>query len=186
MKIAICIGHSRWINGRRDGGAISSDGTSEWVFNSKVAAILSKELERVGHSSVIYNNYKGSGYTSAMMWIAGEVKKDKCDLAIELHFNFLDGINNDIGHGHEWLYWHSSVKGKKLAECFFEAQKKIIPTVVPRRIVPIKEGRGASFLELTHCPAVIGEPFFGDDDWDKVDATRVAFVYAAGINAYLK
>lgn len=187
MKIALCVGHSRYINGKRDGGAVASDKrTNEWTFNSRVAEILKKELERSGHSSIVYDSYKGSGYTSSMIWLGQQIKVDACDLAIELHFNYYDGLNDDLGHGHEWLYWHTSVKGKKLAQCCFDAEKKIIPSVFPRRILGIKEGRGAAFLESTHCPALVGEPFFGDDDFDKVDPTRVAYVYAAGINSYAK
>jgi hypothetical protein len=47
--IALCIGHSRFIKGHRDGGAVAVDSkTSEWVFNSELAKSASIELAELG------------------------------------------------------------------------------------------------------------------------------------------
>ena len=41
--VAICVGHSRHINGKRDGGAVSVGGVSEWTFNLDLA----QEIDRI-------------------------------------------------------------------------------------------------------------------------------------------
>jgi N-acetylmuramoyl-L-alanine amidase len=187
MKVALPIGHSRIISGRRDGGAVAADRkTNEWTFNKKVASILAEKLLRVGHQVKVWDHYEGVGYTKATLWVAEQIKNWGANIAIELHFNYHDGKNNDQGHGHEWLYWHTSVKGRKLSEFLSNAEKTVIPSVVARSLLPRKSGRGAVFLESTHCPAVVGEPFFGDDDWDKVTPELVAEVYFQGIVDYAK
>lgn len=185
MKIALAIGHSRYIKGRRDGGALAADKkTNEWMFNSKVAQLIKKTLEVHGFVINIYDEYTGTTYTAAMRNLGQQIKKDQNDLAIELHFNYYDGIDDDIGQGHEWIYWPGSVNGKKLALALFEAEKIILPSVMPRSIIPRSFGRGAEFLKQTHCPSVVGEPFFGDDDWNKVGVASVAAVYVRGILDY--
>jgi N-acetylmuramoyl-L-alanine amidase len=187
VKIALLVGHSRLINGKRDGGAVAADGkTNEWTFNRAVARLVQTKLLAAGHHVSLWDHYEGNGYTASMLWVTRKVKEAGVQVAVELHFNHLDGKNDDKGHGHEWLYWHTSEKGCKLAGFLSEAEKEIIPEVVTRALLPRKSGRGAVFLELTHCPAVIGEPFFGDDDWDKVDVERVAAVYVKGLLAYAK
>jgi hypothetical protein len=185
MKIGLVIGHSRYIDGRRDGGAVAADGkTNEWEFNSHVARLARAALQAKGHAVNIYDANPANGYTKAMIWIGEQMKRDGIQVAAELHFNFLDGVNDNKGHGHEWLYWHTSIKGKILAQCFSDAEKRIIPAVVTRAILPRKDGRGAAFLENTYCPTVVGEPFFGDDDWDKVTPEKVAAVYVDGFICY--
>tara|TARA_B100000579_G_C22711882_1_gene794983 strand:- start:870 stop:1100 length:231 start_codon:yes stop_codon:yes gene_type:complete len=52
-----------------------------------------------------------------------------------------------------------------------------------------KGHRGAGFLRLTHCPAVIAEPFFGsckDPDWDLAVNHKegIAKSIAGGISLY--
>lgn len=43
--IALCVGHSRMIHGRRDGGAIAADGkTSEWEYNAALADATATRL----------------------------------------------------------------------------------------------------------------------------------------------
>jgi hypothetical protein len=185
MRIALAIGHSRIINRRRDGGALAADKkTNEWVFNKRVCDILAPKLIEIGHHVKVWDHYEGNGYTQSIINLAMEIKAFRADIAIELHFNYLDGVNDDQGHGHEWLHWHTSKKGRLLATCLFEAEKEVIPAVVPRSVLGRKSGRGAVFLESTHCPAVIGEPFFGDDDWNKVTPELVALTYFRGIVAY--
>lgn len=187
MKIGLCIGHSRFINGRRDGGAVAADGkTNEWTFNSAVARLVKRDLAKEGHLAVIYDSYPGNGYTRAMINLGVQMKADKIEVAAEMHFNYLDGKNDNKGHGHEWLYWHTSQKGKLLAESFSVAELQLIPAVVQRDILPRKDGRGAAFLENTYCPAVVAEPFFGDDDWDKVTVESVAYVYVQGFLRYIR
>lgn len=184
MKFGLVIGHSRYINGRRDGGAVSAGGAQEWDFNSVVARIVEHQMRGWGHVVNIYDKNPANGYTRAMIWIGNKMKEDGVQCAVEMHFNYLDGKNDNKGHGHEYLYWHTSTKGKFLAQCFNKASNEITPDIVERVILPRKDGRGAAFLENTYCPAVVAEPFFGDDDWDKANADKIAAVYVSALLAY--
>jgi len=179
--IAICIGHSRKISGRYDGGAYSEYlKISERDFNLKVATKLSAELTRKGIPSKIFDHYAGNGYGYAMADIAEQVKKAQATLAIELHFNSA----TPSATGHEWLYWHSSVKGKAIAEKFNDCFSKNFPNIKARGLKPIKKtDRGGKFLELTHCPAIIVEPFFGsnEDDCKQVNPDNIAETYAKAL-----
>lgn len=157
--IALCVGHSR----QGDSGAASVDGTTEWDYNCDLAErITSKTSQDIR----IYSTYSGNGYTSAMRWLAKRLKQDGAQFAIELHFN----AASPSATGHEWLYWNSSEKGRLLARSLRDSMEDSFPQFTSRGIKPRGSGsRGASFLRLTHCPAVIAEPFFGtcgDPDWE--------------------
>lgn len=179
--IAICIGHSRKINGRYDGGAYSKHlRISERDFNLKVATKLSVELTRKGIPSKIFDHYDGNGYGYAMADVAEQVKKAQATLAIELHFN----SEIPSANGHEWLYWHSSVKGKAIAEKFNDCFSKSFPNIKARGIKAIKKTNlGGKFLELTSMPAIILEPFFGSNEGDckQVNPDNIADTYAKAL-----
>ena len=155
--IALCVGHSR----QGDSGASSVDGTTEYDYNCDLAYRISVKTRQ---PIDIYNTYTGNGYTSAMRWLAKKLKADGAKFAIELHFNSA----GSAATGHEWLYWHSSEKGRLLARSLRDSMEDAFPQFTSRGIKMRQKGsRGASFLSLTHCPAVIAEPFFGSnkDDW---------------------
>lgn len=179
--IAICIGHSRKINGRYDGGAYSPTlKINERDFNLKVASKLQDILDSSGIESVILNDYKGNGYGSAMADVAMQVKKAKASLAIELHFNSA----SPEATGHEWLYWHNSAIGQKIARKFDDEFSKAFPDMKKRGVKAItKKDRGGKFLELTHCPALILEPFFGSSalDCSRINVKGIAEAYAKAI-----
>jgi len=183
--IAICIGHSRKIGDRYDGGAYSETlKTNERNFNLKVADILQKLLSEKNISSKIYSDYKGVGYGTAMFNLANQIRMARATFAIELHFNSADSDAN----GHEWLYWHSSLIGRRIAERFHDAFSKKFPKIKSRGTKAIqKQDRGGKFLELTHCPAVILEPLFGSsvEDCSKIDIARLAEAYAEAIDVCL-
>ncbi len=156
--IALCVGHSR----QGDSGAASVDGTTEWDYNCDLAErIASKTRQDVR----IYNTYGGKSYASSMRWLARKLKTDGVSFAVELHFN----AASPSATGHEWLYWHSSEKGRLLARALRDSMEDSFPLFTSRGIKGRKKGsRGAAFLRYTHCPAVIAEPFFGtnSEDWD--------------------
>lgn len=180
--IAICVGHSRKISGRYDGGAYSVPlKINERDFNLKVAHKLSANLTRKGIPSKIFDNYAGGGYGSAMTDVARQVRDAQAVFAIELHFNSASPTAN----GHEWLHWHSSITGADIAKKFENEFKKAFPSIKARGIKPIrKTDRGGKFLELTHCPAVILEPFFGsnEDDCEDISIDGLATAYANAID----
>lgn len=179
--IAICIGHSRRINGRFDGGAYSDAlKINEREFNLKVASELSAKLASRGIRNKIIDQYGGNGYGSAMADVARQVKDIRASLAIELHFNSA----SPEASGHEWLYWHTSTIGEKVAGKFDEEFTKAFPTIKRRGIKPItKKDRGGKFLEYTNCCSLILEPFFGSSvrDCQAIDNERLAETYAKAI-----
>lgn len=184
--IAICIGHSRKINGRYDGGAFSDHlGKNERGLNLEVAGIMSRILDRAGEDCTVISDYAGNGYSAAMRDVAGQVKAVHASLAIELHFNAASPSAN----GHEWLYWTSSAAGKRLAQAFHDAFAPDFPGIKSRGIKPLSPGdRGAEFVRLTHCPSILAEPFFGTNtnDCSQITANRLAESYCKAIMNYLR
>lgn len=185
--VAICVGHSRHIAGKRDGGAVSAGGVSEWTFNRDLAFQIDRVLREKGVVSLVIDDYKGNGYTDSMRWLASEIKAKGATLAIELHFNAASGT----AKGHEWLFWQTSKDGKALASALRGAYEKAFPLSANRGIKAKVSGeRGGEFLKLTHCPAVICEPFFGDNpaEWQTASSSvsAMAEAMATGITDYLQ
>ena len=181
--VALCVGHSRQLNGRAEGGAVSVDGTNEYTFNVEIARFVQSYLADLGIRSIVIEHYEGGTYGVAMSWLAKQLKDLDATIAIELHFNAANGS----ARGHEWLYWNDSTRGEKLAKCLkrsFDVNFTPSRGIKPRK----RTDRGAEFLRLTHCPAVIAEPFFGDNqqDWSFVQSNKTSFVkaYALGIRDY--
>lgn len=186
--IAICIGHSRLVNGRPEGGAVSHDGkSSEHTYNLPLAILIRQEIQKLGFRAIVISKYDGAGYGSAQRWLAAQLKAEGVSLAIELHFNSSD---DPAGNGHEWLYWGTSTRGRNLADKINQAVTAAVPGIRPRGLKPKNSAdRGAEFLKGTHCPAVICEPGFGSNvrDWQQLQDHRseLARAIAAGCVASL-
>jgi len=187
--IAICIGHSRRVGERREGGAVSIGQVSEWEYNATLAPLIAADLTRYRIQSVIVDHYEGSGYGAAMRWLAGHLAGLGVEAAVELHFN----AGPQTARGHEWLHWHSSQNGRALADAIdYQMRLQMPPSILPARGLKPKTpaDRGAEFLRATHCPAVICEPFFGTNAEDWSLATRyqgkVALAIANGIDEWLE
>lgn len=182
-RIAICVGHSRKIKGRFEGGAVSVGGVSERDYNLVLAEMIAENLSARGAEVKIISEYEGGGYTSAMTWLAKVVGEWKADAAVELHFNAADSKS---AKGHEWLYWGKSERSKQLAtEINYEFEHEV-EALKPRGIKPLdSRSRGALFCRLLPCPAVIAEPFFGTNkaDWQiaEVQKSDIADCIAYGI-----
>ena len=158
--LAICVGHSR----HNDMGAVACDGkTDEWTYNMQVAYEMQAALAEAGVESIVVDQYVGRGYTEAMYNLSAELKELKVESAIELHFNSA----HPNARGSEMLHLDTSRKGKRLAQCLQEAVMDEFQTA-DRGTKGRAAGRGVQFLEKTHCPAVIAEPFFGSNeaDWE--------------------
>lgn len=186
MKIAICIGHSR----KGDKGAVSVGGVSEFVFNTNIGAAIRTLLMRAGIDCEVENFYAGNSYPEAMRWLAALLRRKGYTHAVELHFNSADAAAN----GHEFLHHPASIPGRKLAMALAESFQAAFPRSKPRDggVKPIpKGGRGDLFASLTHCPAVICEPFFGSNraEWNKFSTgtgqAALAETIARGIAAHL-
>ena len=177
--IALCVGHSR----PNDSGAASVAGVSEWDYNSELAEMVGSKLKL---PYKVYSVYKGTGYVTAMRWLARKLKEDNVDTAVELHFN----AATPKATGHEWLYWHSSEKGRLLSCALRDSFEDSFPMFKSRGIKGRKKGdRGAYFLRATSMPACIAEPFFGtcaSPDWDLATNNKqgIATAIAEGLSLY--
>tara|TARA_A200000159_G_scaffold19571_1_gene16151 strand:+ start:583 stop:1236 length:654 start_codon:yes stop_codon:yes gene_type:complete len=181
-KIAICVGHSRI----GDEGATSVSGVSEWAYNKKVAELLQCHLRHQGIQSIVFDDYPSQSYRGAMDWLSQSVAKKECDIAIELHFN---SYSNSEAEGYEYLYYHTSNNGRRLAECFRKAHSEGSKVQSDRGIKPIEsDGRGGGFLGSVSPPAVICEPFFASSskEWILFDEkySLLADIYAKAIVSY--
>ncbi len=181
-SIGICVGHSR----DGDQGASSVGKVTEWYYNWSVARHFRDKLEEYGLKSIIIDKYEGKTYTSAIKWLARELKTRDIDLAVELHFN----AASPNASGSEVLYWHNSKKGKRLAGCIQQAILEAFPDSKDRGSKGKEKGaRGSFFLRVTHCPAVLVEPFFGSSvkDWEtfKSSQQQLGYAYADAVNNFL-
>lgn len=184
--VAICVGHSRKINGNVEGGAVSVDGTKEWDYNRELANMIHHHLRNAGIMCFVEQQYEGTGYTDSMRWLASYLDSRDTKLAIELHFNASSGG----ARGHEWLHWGSSIRSQTVAESIHQEFTKAFPLQKNRGVkAKSASDRGAEFLRLTKCPAVICEPFFGDntEDWSfAIEHKRdIARAIARGVINYL-
>lgn len=186
--IAICVGHSRKINGSPEGGAVTHDGkANEWTWNAGLAELIAKNLAAANVKSIIISEYDGTGYGAAQRWLAKHLKAIGATAAVELHFNSADA---PTASGHEWLFWGTSARGKALATSLSAEMCLAVPEIKWRGAKPRFDGdRGSEFLKLTHCPSVIAEPFFGssESDWKTAQAKRaqIALAIANGILEWL-
>ena len=181
-KVAICVGHSRI----GDKGATSVGGVDEWTYNKKVADLLKSHLRHQGVQSVVFDDYPSESYSGAMDWLGQSIAKEKCDIAIELHFN---SYSSSKAEGYEYLHYHTSSNGRRLAECFRKSHSETFKVQSDRGIKAIEsDGRGGGFLRSVPPPAVICEPFFGScpKEWVLFDAKHslLADVYAQAIISY--
>jgi N-acetylmuramoyl-L-alanine amidase len=185
--VAICIGHSRSVKGRIEGGAVSVGGESEWSYNRQIGEMIADEIGKGSIDTVEISKYEGPSYGSAQRWLAKTLKDCGATLAIELHFN---SSSDPRSNGHEWLYWNTSKNGKILATSIHDNVCLAIGDIKARGIKPRFPGdRGAEFLRGTHCPSVICEIGFGSNpkEWDvMVDKkVEIARAIAHGIMSYL-
>ena len=144
--IGLCVGHSR----KGDKGAYTSGDyvVSEWDFNRDLARRIGSLLD-IAYK--IYDDYELTTYSAAIRNISRKMHGDGVKAAIELHFN----AATPAARGHEWLYWHSSSGGKRLATALRDEMDESFPEMASRGIKPRgPRQRGSAFLRKTHCPAV--------------------------------
>lgn len=157
-KVALCVGHSR----SGDSGAVATNGLSEHKFNKARAVAVKSLLENKGIEAHVIDYYQGGGYSSAMQWLANHLRKKEYTLAVEFHFNSA----SPSAKGFEYLFWHKSKVGILVAKEFQKNHLNYFPDAYDRGIEPLGDEaheRGVLFTSLTHCPAVILEPFFGSN-----------------------
>ena len=183
--IALCLGHARPV----DEGNVGAGGVSEEDYNLPLIESLQGVLAKRGIRSVVISQYPPPGYEAAMTWLANKLLAMEATAAIEFHFN----AANKRASGHEVLHWYGSVRGVTLAKSVCDSLTAHFPEH-PNRGLKAKTSRdrGALFLSLSHCPACIVEPFFGDTprEWDLFSSeegmARLITAYADGIEDWLE
>lgn len=153
MKIAFIIGHSA-----QSPGAWSPFlHKNEYFYNCEVASYLS------GLGS-IYRRPEVGGYKTQMRLLAEEMNPKNYDLVAELHFNKFDNLANGKGHGVEVVAFPGSKDGLTYGAKYCEAIENEYG--IHNRGVKLTEegGRGYWFLKYQSAPALILEPFFGDEE----------------------
>lgn len=170
-NVAIIIGH-----GAGDSGA-TGQGTSEFVYNSKVAAIIEGSKDHGKNIKLFWRDSRG------ISGVNGDVKKYQDDLSIELHLNSYNGT----AKGCEVLTLAGDTASIKIAQSFADSFCKEFDRV-KRNIDGVKElassDRGHYSLLAVNDPppSILVEPFFIDnkDEWIAPD------IYAAFIIKWLK
>jgi N-acetylmuramoyl-L-alanine amidase len=158
--VALCLGHGR----DGDEGNVGYGGVSEEDYNLEILRAVAVRLEKLGIRTRSVTHYEGSGYSSAMRWLAEKGRREGWTAAVEFHFN----AANRKARGHEVLHWEHSTRGIALATMILGSLSHAFPKQPNRGLKPRNHGdRGALFLSRLHCPSVIVEPFFGDQaaDW---------------------
>jgi N-acetylmuramoyl-L-alanine amidase len=146
-KIAVVVGHDSI-----EQGAFSNIlKQSEFAYYSEIAKLLPFD---------IYYRSTTGGYKSKMEELAKQINGKGYNLVIELHFNSFNGVAN----GSECLYFKGSNVGKRFAEVIAEGvAKEYGSTRRGAKAISQTNDRGYWFLKLMDAPAVIYEPFFGDN-----------------------
>lgn len=155
-KFAIVVGHGYG----SDKGAVSQDGkVTEYDWNKELGEMIVKELP---HSQLVFRDVPYSK-------LPAKINALGVDYAVELHLN---SFHNPTATGVEMLYWHTSPKGKQLAEVVQKAAVTALG-LPDRGVKPKNDGdRGAGILKNTSMPCIIAEFFFVSNPNDLKVATE--------------
>jgi N-acetylmuramoyl-L-alanine amidase len=168
MRIALIIGHKK----ASPGACNNNAGICEFEFNEKLA----HDIASTGEFEDLHIVYRRT-YSQ----LPQDVNTLNPDVAVSLHCNAF----NEKATGSEVLFYHSSTKGKKIADVF---QRNIVGALglTDRGIKPKgAEDRGGYILRYTYAPCIIVEPFFIDNDRDlAIVRNRYDYFVAALINSF--
>lgn len=148
MKIAIVVGHTE---GRPGAKNIEYD-MSEFTFNKKLAYGIKDKLDL--DSEIVYRK--------VYRRLPHQVNYLKPSLVVSLHCNAF----NRKASGTETLYYHTSTKGRKIAQIFNENFVNALGLKDRGVKGKCSEDRGGYLLRYTKAPCIITEPFFIDNDDD--------------------
>lgn len=150
--VALITGHST-----TDPGAVNPNtGHKEYDYNSELVSMISSRLAGAGLvRPIIVHRDTYSG-------LPAKVNATGADIALEFHCNAFNGKAS----GTEMLYWHTSGKGKAVAQQMQDAAYTVL-ALPYRGVKPInRKSRGGHLLRGTIMPCVIVESFFIDNDKD--------------------
>jgi N-acetylmuramoyl-L-alanine amidase len=169
-KCALVVGHKP----HSPGACNESSGICEFELNNELVDLIISRLSSsvdpdggIELVKVLRNTYKG---------LPDDINKLEPDFVVSFHCN----AYNKRASGTETLFYHKSMKGKKIAELFQENMLYILE--LPNRGVKgiSVEDRGGNLLRYTNAPCVLIEPFFIDNDNDlrRYTANKLMFVQA--------
>lgn len=176
-RIVLEIGHSFAAR-----GAVNDYfGMSEFIYNESIVQDLKRML--LGNPDIDARIvYRVTTYLD----LPKQINTLNPHFVISFHANAF----NKTAAGSEVLYYHSSLKGKRMAEIWL---RHIVETLgLPNRGVKPKheEDRGGHFLKYTHAPAIILEPFFIDNNLDYQTAQNnrkdLLLAYVDAVNETIK
>jgi len=169
-KCALVVGHKPG----SPGACNETQGICEFELNNELVDLimsrLSSSVEPDGGIElvkVLRNTYRG---------LPSDINELNPDFVVSFHCNAF----NKRASGTETLYYHKSVKGKKIAD-IFQSNMRYILELPDRGTKGIDvEDRGGHLLKYTNAPCVLVEPFFidNDKDFNKYVSNKLMFVQA--------
>ena len=168
MRLVTNIGH-----GGKDPGAVNKElGITENQVNRELGVAI-KQLWPY-YVRLIEQDDTG------LNQLVKDINTMEPDLVVSLHCNAAEA---KTATGTETLYWHTSEKGKRLAECVQARMVKALG-LADRGIKPRDN---LAVLRGTKCPAIIVEPFFISNgaDYAKVDIDTLAKAILMGVSDYV-
>ena len=170
MKLVINIGH-----GGGDPGAVNKElGVTENSFNRD----LGEAIRAVWPYYVRLIEQDSYGLNK----LVKDINAMQPDLVVSLHCNAAEA---KTATGTETLYWHTSTKGKRLAEC---VQRQVVG-VLGLADRGVKSRDNLAVLRGTSCPAIIVEPFFLSNGADyqkaKLHVAELAKAIIKGVSDYV-
>ena len=151
MKVALIVGHKE----TSPGACNKKHGVCEYKFNDEMAIEIYDSM-KINHPNIHLVIIRRRTYKT----LPGDVNAHNPKFAISMHCNAINGNINFT----ETLYYHTSKRGKQLAEI---VQGEMVQALGfrDRGIKPkTVEDRGGNILRYTNMPVVIAEPFFIDND----------------------
>lgn len=147
MKPFILIGHCN----KTDEGAYDESVGSEYDFNLDIAFGMKDEID-----IFTFDNFN-KGYTQTIIQDMSPKTQDY-DIGLELHFN---SFSNEEANGVEALYWHTNMKGKKIAEKYCKLMHEEFGSII-RGAKPISSPtqRGYATFAYQKPTIVLLEAFF--------------------------
>lgn len=175
-KVAIVIGHNK----DQPGAVRTSDGVSEYVWNSRLADLI---VAQAPTRYVVIRRTKGAGEISRAY---DAVDASGAVASVELHFN---AAASTAATGTETLS-SGSTRSLRLAN-LMQAEMVAALGLKDRGVkVPGGKDRGYGSLHFGKPPAILIEPYFGSSAFDCLRADQQFAALAAAIHracmAYLK
>lgn len=180
MKLGIIVGH----NSRQKGAeGISPVGEMEFDYNNDVAALMREISDDLGIDARVFNRKYSGSYRKEIEAVYSESDDWGSDATIELHFNAFNstvaGTETLAGPSNQSLILAMDVH--RIVAQLFRRNASTDRGIKEYRYVV----RGQLSLVAGACPAILVEPFFGDNRADArlaadLGKEALAHAYMAG------